>query len=454
MRVCYGVVLATHLWHMAVQTSSFADIERMRWCRAVRCVSTPLLLFSLLALTLLAVRAAAQEQQPDWQAQVRTYCDARDWPSAMRVLEQEIAHAPGDLDLKARRARVLTWSGNFAEAQQEYMAILKISANDPDNWAGLASVYAREGKTEEALRAFDIAVQLDPHRADLRAARARALRDAGRRMEARDEFRRALSLDPKNSDARAGLISLRALPTQELRFGNETDLFNFASANRDEWVAWNSRWSQHWNTSFAASFYQRGGLNADKILGSITVRAARWGSLTAGGAVGHDNAVIPKSEAFFDLDRGWKLGGENFLRAVETSYGQHWYWYQTSRILTLNGAAIVNLPREWTFTVAATGARSAFSGTGAEWRPSGSARLGFPLAAWREAQLSGNILFAAGTEDFARIDQIGGFASQTYGGGLRLQLTPRQDVTAVVSYQRRTQNRTDTYVGLSYGIRF
>jgi tetratricopeptide (TPR) repeat protein len=428
--------------------------DGIRFRGAVRRLSIPLLVVFLILLTLLNVHATAQEHQPDWQAQVHKYCDASDWPSAMRVLEQESAQAPGDLDLKAWRARVLTWSGRLAEAEQAYLAILKISANDPDHWAGLASVYAREGKTQAALRAFDTAVKLDPRRADLRAARARAMREAGRRTEARDEFHQALTLDPNNSDARAGLVSLRALPTQELRFGNETDLYNFAGANRDEWVAWTSRWSQHWNTSMAASFHQRGGVAAGKVLGSITARAARWGALTAGGAVGHDNAVIPKSEAFFDLDRGWKLGGENFLRAVETSYGQHWYWYQAARILTLNGAAVVYFPREWTFSLAATGARSAFSGTGAEWRPSGSARLGFPLGDWREARLSGNIFFAAGTEDFARIDQIGGFASQTYGGGLRLQLTPRQDVTATGSYQRRTQDRTDTYIGLSYGIHF
>ncbi len=310
---------------MVAQKAYSVGTDGIRFRRAVRRLSIPLLVVFLFALTLLAVHAPAREHQPDWQAQVRKYCDANDWPSAMRVLQQEIVRAPGDLDLKAWRARVLAWSGKLAEAQQEYLAILKISANDPDNWAGLASVYAREGKTGEALRAFDTAVQLDPQRGDLRAARARALRDAGRRTEARDEFHEALSLDPKNSDARAGLISLRALPTQELRFGNETDLFNFAGANRDESVAWNSRWSQHWNTSIAASSYQRSGVNAGKVLGGITARAARWGALTVGGAVGHDNAVIPKSEAFFDLDRGWKIGGERFLRGVETSFGQHWY---------------------------------------------------------------------------------------------------------------------------------
>jgi hypothetical protein len=105
-------------------------------------------------------------------------------------------------------------------------------------------------------------------------------------------------------------------------------------------------------------------------------------------------------------------------------------------------------------TLGATGARSAFSGTGAEWRPSGLGRLGFPLAHWSDARLSGNIFFAAGTEDFAIVDQIGSFASQTYGGGLRFQITDKQDITGNAGDQKRTQNRTDLSFGLSYGIHF
>ena len=170
--------------------------------------------------------------------------------------------------------------------------------------------------------------------------------------------------------------------------------------------------------------------------------------------MGHDNAVIPKSEAFFDLDHGWKTGETTFLRGVEIVYGQHWYWYQSSRILTLSGTTTVYLPREWTFSLGATGARSAFSGTGAEWRPSGITRLGFPLAAWGPKRLSGSVFFAVGTEDFARVDQIGRFASRTYGGGVRFQMTARQDVTGYGSYQERTPNGNDTAVGLSYGIHF
>jgi hypothetical protein len=81
-------------------------------------------------------------------------------------------------------------------------------------------------------------------------------------------------------------------------------------------------------------------------------------------------------------------------------------------------------------------------------------RLGFPLAKWGEKRLSGNEFFAAGTEDFAQIDQIGRFASQTYGGGLRYQINARQDVTGSASYQKRSQDRTDIGFGLSYGIHF
>jgi len=80
--------------------------------------------------------------------------------------------------------------------------------------------------------------------------------------------------------------------------------------------------------------------------------------------------------------------------------------------------------------------------------------LDFPVTHWKTRAISGNVFFAAGTEDFGEIDQIGSFASQTYGGGLRYQFTPRQDVTGLAYEQRRTQGRTQTSFGFSYGIHF
>ncbi|HUC55420.1 MAG TPA: tetratricopeptide repeat protein [Candidatus Cybelea sp.] len=398
--------------------------------------------------------ARGQDRTTEWQAQVRRYAEAQDWSSALRVVDREVARAPLDMDVRAWRARVLSWSGRLAEAEKEYLEILRVAPKDPDHWLGLASAYSREGKLEDALRALDRAVELDPKRADLRAARGRALQAMGERSEARIEFQKALNLDPRSLEARAGMTSMRVEPKHELRFGEDNDIFNFASANHDGLASLVSRWTPLWTTSFAGSFYERAGINAGKFSGAVTRRQPHWGALTVGGAAGHDHAVIPRSEAFFDADHGWKISEEYFVRGVEFDYGQHWYWYQQSRILTLNGTTILYLPREWTLSLAATGARSAFSLTGAEWRPSGMTRLEFPLAGWREKRLSGNVFFAVGTEDFARVDQIGRFASETYGGGLRFQITARQDVTSYASYQKRTQNRMDTAFGFSYGIHF
>jgi tetratricopeptide (TPR) repeat protein len=408
----------------------------------------------LLGLLICSPNLRAQQPPQEWQTEVRKYAEAKDWANAMRIVDQELARSPQDVDVRAWRARVLTWSGYLTDAEVEYLQIVKVDRNDPDIWMGLASVYLREGRTQEALRALNRAVELDPMRDDLRAARGRVLRAAGERSEARLEFQKALELNPASDEARAGLISIRGEPKQELRFGFDEDLFNFASANRDQWASLVSQWTQHWATSVGGNFYQRGGMDAGKFAASVTGRAARWGALTAGGATGHDNGVIPKSESFFLYDRGWKVREDGVVRGLEATYGQHWYWYTTARILALNSSVIIYLPHEWTWSFGLTEARSHFSGLSPDWKPSGMSKLGFPIAGWKTRQLSGNLLFAAGTENFAQIDQIGAFSSHTFGGGLRLQLTARQDLNGFGAFQQRTNNKTETSFGFNYGIHF
>jgi tetratricopeptide (TPR) repeat protein len=409
----------------------------------------------LLVIALLwASTAYGQAQGPGWQEQVRKYAQAKDWESATRLVEQEIALAPQDMDVRAWRARVLAWSGKLAGAESEYLEILKVAPADPENWMGLASVYLREGRVPEAQRAINTAEALDPKRSDIHAARGRILRAAGKTSEARSEFQSALHLDPASAEAREGLLSVRRGAQHELRLGQDNDLLNYTEDFHDEWASLVSQWTPHWATSVAGSFYQRSGGEAGKFVGSITRRQPKWGALTVGGASARDNAVIPKSEAFIDLDHGWKTGETGLVRGLELSYAQHWYWYRSARVLTLNGATLLYLPREWTFSLAATGARSAFSGTSAAWRPSALTRLGFPLAHWSDRRVIGNVFFAAGTENFAVVDQIGSFASQTYGGGGQFQITPSQEVTGYAGYQKRTQNRSDLSFGLSYGIHF
>ena len=191
----------------------------------------------------------AQSQSPDWQTQVRRYAEARDWDSTLRLVEQQIARVPQDMDVRAWRARVLAWAGKLPEAEREYLEILKVSRTDPDNWMGLASVYLREGKLQEAQRAIGTAEELDPKRSDIHAARARILRAGGERKEAQSEFESALHLDPESSEAREGLISVRRGARHELRIGQDNDLLSYSPSYHDEWMSLASRWTSHWTTS-------------------------------------------------------------------------------------------------------------------------------------------------------------------------------------------------------------
>jgi tetratricopeptide (TPR) repeat protein len=408
----------------------------------------------LAALAALAPRLSAQDSSLDWQAEVRKDVTAHEWDIALRTIDLEIAKYPEDMDIRAWRARVLAWAGRLPEAEKEFDAILQVAPNDPDNWMTLGNVYLEEGRTQEALRATTRAVEIDPSRADLHEARGRVLRALGDLREARAEFQRAADLDPNDADARGELAALRGETKHELRIGNDDDLFNFTSGNEGEWVSLVSRWSPHWTTSEAGNFYQIAGTPAGKFMGSVTGSMPHWGALTLGGASAHDNTVIPEKEAFFEGDHGWRISEDRAVRGVEVTYGQHWYWYSAARILTLNENTLVYLPKDWLWSLGLTGARSHFPGTGVDWKPSGLSKLAFPIRSWGVRRLSGDVFFAVGTEDFALVNEIGSFSSQTYGGGLRFQLTARQDITGYAGFQQRTQDRTDTSFGWSYGIRF
>ena len=406
------------------------------------------------AICVLSPLVRGEQPAHSWHDEVRKYADARDWPSAMRVIDQAAERTPQDSDVIAWRARVLTWSGNLHQAELEYQKLLQAAPNDPDTWAGIATVYSKTGRSDQALQALNHALSLDPKRADLHLSFGLALRRAGRNKEARAEFQKALDLDPNNAEARAGLLSVREEPKHELIFGFNTDYFNFAGPNHEEQVSLASHWTPGWQTTIGEGSYQRSGINGTKFEGSVARTFPRLGAITLGGAAGHDNGVIPHGEAFVDYDRGWRTASRGPVRGLEIVYHQHWYWYSTAQILTLNQTAIVYLPHEWTWSLRLTEARSDFSSLPSEWRPSGMSKLGFPVAGQAQHRLSGNLFFATGTEDFAEIDQIGSFSSQTYGGGLSVRVTRLQEIGGVAAYQKRSQDRTDLSFGLTYGIHF
>jgi tetratricopeptide (TPR) repeat protein len=401
----------------------------------------------LFLLHALPIRA---QQNTDWMTSLRKEVDAHHLTAALEIADQRIAAAPDDTDARGWRARTLAWLGNLQEAELEFRGVLSVTPNDLDILSGLAGVLVREQRQAEGLLLLNQAIVLDRDRADILDQRGSLLLALGRRSEARSDFLAALSRIPTDQTARAGLDSLAPQPRHELHFGSDTDAFNYSHAANAETLDVTSRWDSRWTTSFAGIFYQRFGADAGKFVGSISRRFERNDSFTIGGAVAHDQGVIPRGEAFLQYGHGFQLSEKYFFRGLETDFQSHWFWYRDARVLGLTSTAILYVPRDATFSIAVTQARSAFSTTGPDWSPSGVAKIGVPLG----PQFTTNVFFAVGTENFAQADQIGRFSAQTIGGGGKYRVSRKQDISIYVARQNRSQGRTQTSFGVNYGIFF
>ena len=410
----------------------------------------PAVVICLLLALLTPAASLAADPTPDWLSQVRAQIQSANLDKALALVETRIAADPSDLEAHGWKARLLAWKGHHAEAEAEYRFVLSRKPDDVDMLLGLADVLHWDGKDSEALQLLDKAETLAPNQTRILVRRGRVLAALRRSAEARSSFRQALILDNGDKDARLGLAALAGADRHQLRVGTEVDAFNYIDTAGMETMSLASRWNSSWATNFALDVYQMFGQHAGKFTGSVTRNLTKNNWLTVGGAGGADHGVIPKSEAMFSYGHAARLDNP-FLRGIEASYDQHWYWYSTARILTVGGSGLFYLPRNWTWLLSASAARSAFSGLpGYDWQPNGRTVLGFPLL----RRLSGNLTFAVGSETFAEIDQTGRFAARTYGGGLRYALNDTQDITGYVALQDRSQARSETTGGLSYGFRF
>jgi hypothetical protein len=165
--------------------------------------------------------------------------------------------------------------------------------------------------------------------------------------------------------------------------------------------------------------------------------------------VGSHQDVAPEGEANFEYGHGFHLRAGP-VRGLESYLQQRNLWYSMSRVTTIGTTQVLYLPHEWLWTVAISGVRTAFPASLADWSVSGFTRLGIPVS--KRVTASGT--YAVGAENFSTVDQVGHFSARTFAGAVRVQLSDMQDVSASVAYQDRSQRRTQTTVGISYGIRF
>jgi tetratricopeptide (TPR) repeat protein len=387
--------------------------------------------------------------EDDWQEQVRTEVDQRQIPAALAVVDHRLAEVPGDMEAHTWRGRMLAWTGHWQEAETEYHIVLDKFPNDVDVLIGLADVLLWQQKYSEALEILEDARSATPKDPEILVRRARVLSLLQRISEARAQFQAVLTYDPVNRAAINGLADLTGVSRYELRIGEEADFFNYTENAQVEVVTLTAHWNKTWTTAVGISPYHLFGENAVKIWADAAYRFHQNNWVRVLGAGANRQDVVPESEVLLEYGHGFRFS-HPWFHGLESSYQEHSLWYQGAQVLTLNTTQILYLPKEWTWTLSVTGARTRFNGAGSDWVPSGSTKLGFPLF----RRLSGNVLFAVGAENFAQVDQIGRLSARTCGGGLRYRFAESQDVTGFVAQQDREYGQKQTSLGFSYGIRF
>jgi tetratricopeptide (TPR) repeat protein len=404
---------------------------------------------TLAMVLLLSSAASSQQVAPDWQGQIREKVRVHQLDAALALVDQRLQQNQSDLEARGWRARLLAWQGHWFAAENEYGRVLGQSPNDTEILCGLADVLLWQGKLRAALRVIDHARAVDPTGAEILLRRARILRALQNASEANREYRELLRLHPADQEAKKELTSLGAENKHELRVGSDGSTFNYTSPAEDEALSLNSHWTPRLSTTSSVAFYQRFEQLAKDFVGTGSYRITTGNWLTVGEAFANHQAVIPQDETFFEYGHALRFSNR-WIQGVEASYQQHWYWYQAAHVLTLSGAQLYYLPKEWTWSITLTGARSGFTGTSIEWVPSGYTRLTFPFS----RKLIGNTTFANGTEDFAAIDQIGHFSARTFAGGLKYRMAWDQDISGYFAHQERTGGETQNSYGLSYGFHF
>lgn len=405
------------------------------------------------SLALFFLLSAAGARADDWIASVRRLASEKKFAEAFAIVEQRLQSSASDMEALGWRGRLNAWSGKWNEAERDYRQVLETVPGEAEIMLALTDVLIWQQRPAEALTVVDRAAPLvkgTSLETEAALRRGRILRALGRIPEARAEFSEVVRLDSANQEARNALDALADPPRHEFRFGLEYDKFNFTSDAQAYSLSLRSDVSSRWTTHASLSFFNRFGEKPVRGAGSATYRFTRRDAFTVGGAGAHHQDIIARGEVFFDYDRGLRVSDTAPVRGLELMYTQRWLWFTGARILTLTPGVILYLPRDWTFTVQGTAARSQFTGIPVEWQPSGVFRLAIPV----HARLTLNTFFAVGTENFSRVDQVGRFSARTWGGGGRWQLAPRQDLTFYTFYQDRSQGRTQISFGASYGFRF
>ena len=141
-------------------------------------------------------------------AEARKAIQRRDYPGAVRLLQEILAHAPEDAETRYDLAQVLLRSGRLLQARMQFFRTVQLDSTHRDALRHLGLLADKAGDQTEALEMLERAVRAGVREAHVHDRLARLYSGTGRLEEARTQIREVLRLDPNQLRNRLNLATL------------------------------------------------------------------------------------------------------------------------------------------------------------------------------------------------------------------------------------------------------
>lgn len=306
-----------------------------------RCTCTRALTVLVATAIVVAGRTALHAQPTDAGPlrSARALATAGGRTESLALLEDRLAHTPGDLDARFLRGLVLSWERRFDESRRDLRAVLAQAPSHTDARLALANV---EWWSEAYARLDEVAREgetLEPHEVRWPIYRARALAGQARYDEARTVLNGVLQRDAGSSEARA----LRDQIASQLRPWTATTSVNrsWFSDGRDAWTEAETsvaRRLHFGHTSVRLGLAQRGPV-ADRLMEwAVTARVSPKTSVAATAGAAETRTLYPAHRIGFDVNHGFGAG-------IEASLG--WRRLHFARAATIYNATVAKYLGAW-----------------------------------------------------------------------------------------------------------
>lgn len=386
-----------------------------------------------------ANRAEAVEQA---LAQVK----AKQYDSALAIFRRLAEENPQDIEARVWVARLESWKGDYALAEEHYREVLRDAPNNLEAELGLVDLLSWQQRYGEAMERLRGLQAQHPQNTEVLLRLGKISRWQRHRKEALAYYEEVLRVDPANAEARNRVDLIAAETNYRLEVGYYLEEFDFA---------------RNTNGFFTELLYTDN--DRATLLGRFQYQnkfSENNTRFTLGGTYRFFARTWLHAEASL-APTGRVVANQDYTLEVTQGFHPRFSAGGAYRFLNFRGAnvhvltALVNWdphPKLHLFLRYVPSRTSFDFPPRSVWNQNGWVRLVWDA----HRTFSPYLGFAVGSENFSgvSVERLGRFSARTYATGTEVRITPRHGFRLGYYYQKRSLGHHEQGVGASYFVRF